>query len=94
MAVDRKLVLENMFPFEVRDLDERVVRDGWTYYVQAVKRPGSLGRRPLSDSGGVGEAVVGVVIGISAASESRRRRPARRRDRQGSDRATGRRPRL
>jgi hypothetical protein len=64
MAVDPSLVLKDMYPFDVGDHDERVVRDGWTYYVQAVKRPRSLGRPGLGESGGIGEAVVGGLIDL------------------------------
>ena len=39
MAVDPEVVQRDMFVCEVGDLDQRVVKDGWTYYVQAVKRP-------------------------------------------------------
>ena len=45
----------------VGEYDERVVRDGWTFYVQATRRPINLGRTALS-TGGLGALVIGVPV--------------------------------
>lgn len=57
MAVDPELVRRDLYLPAVGEHDRRVVHDGWTYYVQAVRRPRTLGR-PAPAVGGVGELVL------------------------------------
>jgi hypothetical protein len=58
VAVDPELVRKDMYLGEVGDHDQRIVRDGWTYYVQAVKRPGRLGRPPLTSNSLLGDLLI------------------------------------
>ena len=62
MAVDPDLVVKDMYPLAVGDLDQRVVRGGWTYYVHAVRRPRSLGQAPFSAYGDLGAAFFGALV--------------------------------
>jgi hypothetical protein len=74
MAVDPALVEKDMYGPHVGELDERVVRGGWTYYVQAVKRPGRLGVSPPSSDSLLAELLI--VLPLEAIAERRaRRRP-------------------
>jgi hypothetical protein len=58
VAVDDALVTKDMFHAERWEHDQRVVARGWTYYVQATRRPGRLGRAPLSSDSLIGDLLI------------------------------------
>lgn len=73
MAVDSELVQKDMYQVEVGDLDQRIVREGWTYYIHAVKRPGRLGRPPLQSDSLLGELLFVLPLELFLDWRARRR---------------------
>jgi hypothetical protein len=62
MTVDPNLVSKDMYLCNVEELDQRVVRGGWTHYVHAVKRPRTLGKAPLSAASGLTASLLGALV--------------------------------
>jgi hypothetical protein len=62
MTIDPNLVSKDIYPCNVEELDQRVVRGGWTYYVHAVKRPSTLGKAPLSAAAGLTASLFGALV--------------------------------
>lgn len=73
MAVDRTLIAKDMYDGTVGDLDQRVVEDGWTYYIHAVKRPGQLGRTARASAYPLGDLLIGIPLELFLDWRARRR---------------------
>jgi hypothetical protein len=73
VAIDPEVVQKDMYLAEVGDLDRRIVRDGWTYYIHAVTRPGRLGRPPLTSNSLLGDLLLVAPIDLFLDWRARRR---------------------